>query len=315
MKHVGWFRLSVGIAALSCPAMAGQLEGWWRFAGLQGDVANDVSGNGRDALIDASHLERIGEAPGGGALYFSGVEAPSSGMAAFVAVPGFSGVCLSNALSVCAWVNADSLPPFAPLAVRASDLCAWADGFGLYVGESGGIGAYVRSGDDGNAAEGGILSTGTWNHVAMTYSGTELKLYVNGKPVASRTFQTAASADASAPLAIGSLRGKMGEPQFTGAIADVRVWSKALSPQEVRAAYLQFIGEAIDPSSDDDGDGMPNGWEVRNGFDPRDPVDADLDSDGDGVSNLQECRLGRNPRGGMVPSGVSLIKSGTAVGP
>ena len=137
----------------------------------------------------------------------------------------------------------------------------------------------------------------------------------NAKLVASRTFQTAASADASAPLAIGSLRGKMGEPQFTGAIADVRVWSKALSPQEVRAAYLQFIGEAIDPSSDDDGDGMPNGWEVENGFDPRDAVDAALDSDGDGMSNLQECRLGCNPRAGVSAAAFSLIKSGTAVGP
>ena len=74
MKHVGWFRLSVGIAALSCPAMAGQLEGWWRFAGLQGDVANDVSGNGRDALIDASHLERILAAAHGSGLAIVGLD-------------------------------------------------------------------------------------------------------------------------------------------------------------------------------------------------------------------------------------------------
>jgi hypothetical protein len=46
---------------------------------------------------------------------------------------------------------------------------------------------------------------------------------------------------------------------------------------------------------DSDGDGMPDGWEVRYGLDPLDPNDASGDLDGDGVSNLDEYRLGRNP--------------------
>ena len=38
----------------------------------------------------------------------------------------------------------------------------------------------------------------------------------------------------------------------------------------------------MDPNGDDDGDGMPNGWEIRYGLDPRDPSDAALDSDAEG---------------------------------
>ena len=49
-------------------------------------------------------------------------------------------------------------------------------------------------------------------------------------------------------------------------------------------------------STDTDGDGMPNDWEIANGFDPFNPNDAALDTDGDGLTNLQEYQLGTNPR-------------------
>ncbi|MCA9602536.1 MAG: hypothetical protein R3A78_08290 [Polyangiales bacterium] len=51
-----------------------------------------------------------------------------------------------------------------------------------------------------------------------------------------------------------------------------------------------------DPTNaDSDGDGMPDGWEVAQGFDPTDPVDADFDADGDGWSNGAEWRGGLDP--------------------
>ncbi|TVZ40611.1 YD repeat-containing protein [Alteromonadaceae bacterium 2753L.S.0a.02] len=39
---------------------------------------------------------------------------------------------------------------------------------------------------------------------------------------------------------------------------------------------------------DDDNDGLPDEWEIENGFNPRDGVTADFDSDNDGLSNLDE---------------------------
>jgi hypothetical protein len=62
---------------------------------------------------------------------------------------------------------------------------------------------------------------------------------------------------------------------------------------------------------DDDGDGMPNYWELKNGFDPHDPKDALLDADDDGLTNLQEYRRGTDPHnpdtdGGGVKDGAEL---------
>ena len=46
---------------------------------------------------------------------------------------------------------------------------------------------------------------------------------------------------------------------------------------------------------DVDGDGMPDWWEERYGFDPYDPTDAEQDEDGDGYTNIEEYNNGNNP--------------------
>ena len=57
---------------------------------------------------------------------------------------------------------------------------------------------------------------------------------------------------------------------------------------------------------DTDGDGMPNGWEIANGFNPGFAGDAALDFDGDGQTNLQEYLAGTDPR---APGSVLRITS------
>ena len=53
------------------------------------------------------------------------------------------------------------------------------------------------------------------------------------------------------------------------------------------------IGDACDP--DDDNDGMPDAFELANGFDPFDPADALQDADGDGFTNLEEFKARSDP--------------------
>jgi len=302
--------LAATLLALSSGAAG--LEGWWRFAETDGDVAADCSGHGCALFLDTNRVWRLVDAPGGGALWFDGVTNVTAAAAdcAYALVPAFEGLSLTNAFSAAAWICPDALVTFAPILARTGDPDAWDDGFALYVGEDGALGAYVRTGEDENAATGGALATNAWSHVAMTYSGTALRLYLNGREVAARTFAAHASADAPAPLAVGTLVGAIRAQPFAGAIADVRVWSSALSAEQVKGVCRQFLGETLDPNGDADGDGMPNGWEIRYGLDPHDPSDAGLDADCDGMTNLRECRLGRNPRVGA--QSARLIRSAVA---
>jgi hypothetical protein len=53
------------------------------------------------------------------------------------------------------------------------------------------------------------------------------------------------------------------------------------------------MGNNADP--DDDGDGIPDTWELAYGLNPLDPEDALLDLDGDGLNNLEEYQQGRDP--------------------
>jgi hypothetical protein len=51
----------------------------------------------------------------------------------------------------------------------------------------------------------------------------------------------------------------------------------------------------LDPNLSAVGDGIPNGWKQRYGFDPFDPTVASADPDGDGQNNLAEFLAGTDP--------------------
>jgi hypothetical protein len=64
------------------------------------------------------------------------------------------------------------------------------------------------------------------------------------------------------------------------------------------ASICKHCGSLIEPviREDTDKDGMPDDWEIKYSFDPKDPSDAHEDADGDSVDNLNEYLRGNNPR-------------------
>ena len=59
---------------------------------------------------------------------------------------------------------------------------------------------------------------------------------------------------------------------------------------------------------DDDGDGLPDIWELAFGLDPLNPSDAFIDSDDDGVSNFDEFQAGTDPTQTAEEAQIAFIK-------
>src|SRR5262249_33601814 len=94
------------------------------------------------------------------------------------------------------------------------------------------------------------LPTNTWSHLAATYDGATMRLYVNGSQVASRS-QTGAIQTSTGVLSLG------GDPTYgqywQGKIDEVRVYNRALSAGEIASdmslpepgAPLQLVSGVI----------------------------------------------------------------------
>ncbi len=79
---------------------------------------------------------------------------------------------------------------------------------------------------------GGTLTANSWHHIAGTYDGSWMRLYVNGTEVAALA-RTGALAKNSLNLLFGNSP-QTNQP-FNGAIDEVRIWSRALSGVELQA--------------------------------------------------------------------------------
>lgn len=79
------------------------------------------------------------------------------------------------------------------------------------------------------------LPINTWKHVAATYDGTALRVYIDGRAAGSRSF-TGRTCVNTEPLAVGAkdnpAKGLL-EAFWDGRLDEVRIYDRALSPTEI----------------------------------------------------------------------------------
>ena len=68
-------------------------------------------------------------------------------------------------------------------------------------------------------------------------------------------------------------------------------------PDTANADQADFEGDGVGDvcDTDDDGDGLPDDYELANGLNPRNSADGNVDADGDGFTNIEEFEFGSNP--------------------
>jgi hypothetical protein len=84
----------------------------------------------------------------------------------------------------------------------------------------------------------GLIKVGFWNHVAATYDGTTLRIYVNGLLVASKAV-TGTVFQYSTQLRFGAYGDSSRSYKYYGKLSAGKVWNRALTPQELRSSMFE----------------------------------------------------------------------------
>ena len=218
---------SAGITVTILPL--GGLVAAYGFNEGSGTVAADISGNGNNGTLSGASWAsgRVG-----GGLLFNGVNS-------WVTINDVAALHLTNGVTLEAWVNPSALTNWRSVILKEGSPNMLA--YSLYANEDVARPStiiHVPAGDREAAGTSGVLLN-AWTHLAGTYDGTTIRMYVNGMEV-SETPVTGNMSSTTAPLRIGgnSIWGEY----FAGLIDEVRVYRRALAPGEIQADMNTAVG-------------------------------------------------------------------------
>jgi len=192
------------------------------FAEGAGTAVADASGAGNHGTATGTTWAAMGRY--GTALSFAG----TSG---WVTVPDSASLDLTTGMTLEAWVNPVQVSGGWRTVIfkQSTNGIAYslfgANGSARPAGQ-------VFIGGEQNAAGTAALPLNTWSHLATTYDGATLRLYLNGTPVGSKA-QTGSVAVTGGVLRIGgnSIWGEY----FRGLIDEVRIYNRALGTAEIQS--------------------------------------------------------------------------------
>jgi hypothetical protein len=239
----------VVLAGLAGPATAqgGGLVAAYGFDEGSGSTVGDVSGQGNHGSISGATWTTSGRY--GPALVFDGTND-------VVVVADSTSLDLTNGMTLSAWVYpTSSLSGWKAILQKETD--AWflnANTGGDRAGTGGTLNGVCCTVLQGPSA----LAVNRWTHVAATYDGTTLRLYLDATQVASQARSGNLQVNA-APLRIGG--NTYGSEFFPGRIDEVRIYNRALSAAEIQADMNAPIGSAPPSPSPSPDPGLTLRWQ------------------------------------------------------
>jgi len=208
------------------------LVGWWKLDGN----ADDSSGKGNHGTAQGQYL------------WVTGYDEVNQGIEfaqGRILVPDDASLSPSSTVSVAAWVEYTDDPGDSSRVVvkGRNDMECYAiemgseRNCGSYVGDVNGTRYFADSNE-------GDVPPGEWLHLACTYDGTQVTLYINGLVEDTEPAEGIQLSQDANGLAIGN-RSDANDRPYHGKVDDVRVYDYGLSQAQV--AWLASDGEAYVP--------------------------------------------------------------------
>jgi chitodextrinase len=219
----------------------------WSFDEGTGASAADATGHGHAGAISGATWTTQGRF--GNALSFDGLND-------WVTVGSSALLDLSSGMTVQAWVFPTATSGIRDVLLKEGPS---ADIYNLYARNWRGLPeSNVFVGGSNKVAEGATLPANVWTHLAGTYDGSAVRLFVNGVQVGSAPI-SGAIATSSGVLRIGgnSLWGEF----FQGRIDEVRIYNRALTAAEIQTDMVTPVGGTTAPDTTPPGrsGGLPTG--------------------------------------------------------
>ena len=199
-----------------------------------GSSVVDASGRGNGGVVSGAVWSASGRF--GSALSFDGVND-------WVTVADSASLDLSSGMTVEAWVRPSKAGGWRTVVVKERPGGVV---YGLYGDQAGGrpLGQ-IDVGGERNAVGSSALPLNAWSHLAATFDGSVVRLFVNGVQAGSLAFSGSMAAST------GSLRlggNSMWGEWFAGLIDEVRVYSRALSASEIQQDMQTPVGGSTPPT-------------------------------------------------------------------
>jgi len=237
-KRLMLFGVVVCLLAFVTNASA-DLVAHWPFDDGAGATAADISGNGHDGTIVGAAWASPGWDGTGSALDFDGIDD-------LIELGKFD--VIGSGITLAAWINAEGFGITDARIISKANEWGGNDHWWMFGTFGNGSSLRFRLKTDESATTATLISDpvlelGTWTHVAATWDGSTMRIYSNAVEIASMAKGgSAVAVDPAISVAIGS------QPSdafatlpshvvkfFDGRIDDVRIYSHALSAEELAA--------------------------------------------------------------------------------
>jgi hypothetical protein len=214
---------TIAVTLTVSPPGSPGLVGAWGFDEASGPSVIDASGRSNTGTILGATRSTAGKF--GGALSFNGVSD-------WVTIPDANSLDLSTGMTMEAWVRPTAVGALwrtVMLKEQPTDL-----DYALYAANGNGRAAsHVFTNRDTGLNGTAATPLNAWTHLAATYDGATLRLFVNGVQVSTKAL-TGSIRATTGPLRIGG-NGIWDDEWFAGLIDEARVYNRALTAAEIQA--------------------------------------------------------------------------------